>query len=210
MVERIAKAVGRDGFKVFTVCRSVDVTATVGLRHVLSGDDDLLGQLDQFLHGLGQLLHLIELVKIGGNLHVVLLIVVRTKLRENAHIVTHIVTTGVSFRTVAEGVFQRFGDSVFCFVAVISKAGVGKVAEQLCQQIALCIDAAVGFGIILVKGKCIDLVKQVADILAGLLLLAHLFNRHHAEFILRQLQQDTDVVEESVPLHRLPEGKIAV
>ena len=187
VVERIAEAVGRDRFKVHAVFGHVNVAAALGLAHVLGGNNDLLGQFDQLLHGLRQFLHLL---RVGKNLHI-------------------IVAPVIGCYVFVENNAQFLIQSVF-----VIKALLREITENLGQQVILGVDACAGEHGIIVgdrgEGGGIEECEQLTDVLAGLRLAARLGNGQRAILVPRQLQQFADVVEESVPLHRLPAGKIAV
>ena len=191
VVERIAEAVGRDRFKVHAVFGHVNVAAALGHAHVLGGNNDLLGQFDQLLHGLRQFLHLL---RVGKNLHI---------------IVPNVVAPVIGCYVFVENSAQVLIQSVF-----VIKALLREITENLGQQVILGVDACAGEHGIIVgdrgEGGGIEECEQLTDVLAGLCLAARLGNGQRAILVPRQLQQFADVVEESVPLHRLPAGKIAV
>ena len=211
VVEGIAEAVDRDRFEVHAVFGHINVAAALGNAHVLSGDDDLLDELDELLHGSGQLLHgfkvALKIVDVVGvNTHVIEDVVGAVEVIVNAVIERRVVVLG-------EGLAQRL-DYGSVGMGPVLKAGCGKRAEQVCQQVVLGVDACAGKHGVIVgdrgEGGGIKECEQLADIFADLRLAAHLVNGHRAVLVLRQLQQLADVVEESVPLHRLPAGKVAI
>ena len=211
VVKGIAEAVDRDRFEVHAVFGHINVAAALGNAHVLSGDDDLLDELDELLHGSGQLLHgfkvALKIVDVVGvNAHVIEDVVGAVEVIVNAVIERRVVVLG-------EGLAQRL-DYGSVGMGPVLKAGCGKRAEQVCQQVVLGVDACAGKHGVIVgdrgEGGGVKECEQLADILADLRLAAHLVNGHRAVLVPRQLQQLADVVEESVPLHRLPEGKVAI